>query len=55
MPKAVLFQAILFSKSTKFISILKNSSTVDLGAMAMKGRFAFPKAPALVEPYCQIV
>ena len=27
---------------------------VDLGAMAMKGCAAFPKAPALLEPYHQI-
>ena len=28
---------------------------VDLGAMAMKGYSAFPKAPALLEPHHQIV
>ena len=28
---------------------------VDLGAMAMKGYFAFLKAPALLEPHYQIV
>ena len=28
---------------------------VDLGAMAMKGYSAFPKAPASLEPYHQIV
>ena len=28
---------------------------VDLGAMAMKGYSAFPKAPALLKPHHQIV
>ena len=28
---------------------------VDLGAMAMKGYSAFPKAPALLKPHNQIV
>ena len=28
---------------------------VDLGAMAMKGYFAFPKASPLLEPHQQIV
>ena len=28
---------------------------MDLGAMAMKGYAAFPKAPALLEPHYQIV
>ena len=28
---------------------------VNLGAIAMKGRSAFPKAPALLEPHPQIV
>ena len=28
---------------------------VDLGAMAMKGRSAFPKALALLEPHHQII
>ena len=28
---------------------------VDLGAMAMKGYSAFPKAPVLLEPHHQIV
>ena len=28
---------------------------VDLGVVAMKGYFAFPKAPALLEPHHQIV
>ena len=29
-------------------------SRVDLGAMAIKGYSAFPKAPALLEPHHQI-
>ena len=35
--------------------MLPLQARVDLGAMAMKGYSAFPKAPALLEPYHQIV
>ena len=61
MTKTVLFQAIQFYISTQFCSIWSTDGTlprqarVDLGAMAMEGYSAFPKAPALLEPYHQIV
>ena len=35
--------------------MLPLQASVDLGAMAMKGYSAFPKAPALLEPHHQIV
>ena len=35
--------------------VLPLQSRVDLGVMAMKGYSAFPKAPAFLEPHCQIV
>ena len=35
--------------------LLPLRARVDLGAMAMKGYSAFFKAPALLEPYHQIV
>ena len=35
--------------------MLLNRPTVDQGAMVMKGFSAFPKAPALLEPYHQTV
>ena len=35
--------------------VLPLRARVDLGAMAMKGYSAFPKAPALLEPHHQIV
>ena len=62
--KIVLFQTIQFSISAQFGSIQPIDRTLsgattrgrgDLGAMAMKGYSAFPKAPALLEPYYQIV
>ena len=62
--KTVLFQVIQFCISTQFRSICPIDRTlsgatspgrVDLGAMAMKECFAFPKAPALLEPPHQIV
>ena len=34
---------------------IEPSAKVDLGAMAMKGYSAFPKAPALLEPHHHIV
>ena len=46
------FQTIQISVSTQFSSIWSIGMTlplrarVDLGAMVMKGHFAFPKAPA---------
>ena len=63
--KTVLFQAIQFSKSTKFNSILPIDrrlhqvlplrARADSESMAMKGCCAFPKAQALLEPHHQIV
>ena len=46
--KTVLFQAIQFSISTQELPL---QARVGLGAMAMKGYSAFPKAPALLEPH----
>ena len=57
----MLFQTIQFSISTVFSSIwpidrtLSVAARVNLWAIAMKGYSAFPKAPALLEPYYQIV
>ena len=39
----------------KRYQVLPLRARVDLGAMAMKGYSAFPKAPALLEPHHQIV
>ena len=65
MSKIVLFQAIQFSISTQFNSIwpigsaLLGATTrarVDLGAIAVKGYSAFPKASAaLLESHHQII
>ena len=61
--KIFLFQTIQLSISPQFSSIWPMNRTltcvtlpgrVDLGAMAMKGYSAFPKAPALLKPYHQI-
>ena len=64
MLKTVLFQTIQFRISTQFkyqtilfnlmiwpYQVLPLRVRVDLGAMAMKGYSAFPKAPALLEPH----
>ena len=60
MSKTVLFLTIHFCINTQFSSIgpyqmLPLWARVDLGAIAMKGYFAVPKAPALLEPHHQIV
>ena len=67
MSKTDLFQTIQFSINTPFsISIQFNPligpcqvlplrTGVDKGAMAIKGYSVSPKAPALLEPYHQIV
>ena len=61
--QTVLFQTIQFNPSTLFsciwpiVRILLCATIrarVDLGAMAMKGYSAFPKAPALLELYDQM-
>ena len=43
------------SRQAKPYQVLPLQARVDLGAMAMKGYSAFPKAPALLEPHHQIV
>ena len=56
--KTVPFQTIQFSINMQFSSIWPKDRAqdwVDPGAMAMKGRSAFPKALALLEPNHQIV
>ena len=60
--KPVLFQAIQFSITTQFSSIWPIDMTLlgvttpsDVNAMAVNGYSAFPIAPALLEPYDQIV
>ena len=44
-------QLVLFNP----YQVLPFQARKDLGAMAMKGYFAFPKAPALLEPHHQNV
>ena len=66
MSKTFLFQAIQFSQTIHFsismplvlfnpyiepYQVLPHWSRVDLGAMAMKGFSAFPKAPVILEPH----
>ena len=46
---------VLFNPLIGPCQVLPLQATVDLGAMATKGWSALPKAPALVEPYHQIV
>ena len=48
-------QTILFDQLIGPYQVLPLQARVDLGAMAMKGYSAFPKAPALMKPYHQIV
>ena len=44
-------QLVLFNSYIEPYQVLPLLSRVDPGAMAMKGYFAFPKAPALLEPH----
>ena len=62
--QTVLIQTIHFSISMRLVllnpqrgpyQVLPLRTRADLGAMAMKGFSAFPKAPASVEPHHQIV
>ena len=46
---------VLFNPQIGHYQVLPLRARVDLGAMAMKGYSAFPKAPALLEPHHQIV
>ena len=46
---------VLFNPSIGPYQVLPCRARVDLGAKAMKGYSAFPKAPALLEPHHQIV
>ena len=45
---------VLFNPYIGPYQVLPLRARVDLGAMAMKGYSAFPKAPALLEPHHQI-
>ena len=45
----------LFNTYIGHYQVLPRRARVDLGAMAMKGYSAFPKAPASLEPHHQIV
>ena len=46
---------ILFNLQIEPYQVLPFRARVDLGAMAMKGCFAFAKAPVSLEPHDQIV
>ena len=46
---------VLFNPSIGPYQVLPLRDRVDLGAIAMKGYSAFPKAPAFLEPHHQIV
>ena len=48
-------QTVLFDPLIGSCQVLLLWACVDLEAMAMKGYFAFSKAPALLEPHYQIV
>ena len=45
---------VLFNPYIGSYQVLPLRARVDLGAMAMEGYFAFPKAPTLLEPHHQI-
>ena len=45
---------VLFNPYDRALSGATTPARVDLGAMAMKGYFAFPEALALLEPHHQI-
>ena len=62
--QTVLIQTIQFSISMQLVllntliglyQVLPLRARTDLEAMAMKGYFAFPKAPASLKPHHQIV
>ena len=44
-------QTVLFDPLIGPYQVLLLWARVDLGAMAIKGYFAFPKSPALLKPY----
>ena len=46
---------VLFNPQIGPYQVLPLPARVDLGAMVIKGYFAFPKAPELLEPHHQIV
>ena len=48
-------QLVLFNPQIGPYQVLPFRARVDLGAMAMKGCFTFPKAPASLEPHHQVV
>ena len=51
----ISMQLVLFNPWIGPYQVLPFRAKVDLGAMAMKGLSAFPKAPASLEPHHQIV
>ena len=48
-------QLVLFNPWIGPYQVLQRRTRVDLGAMAVNGCSAFPKAPASLEPHHQIV
>ena len=52
---SISMRLVLFNPKIGPYQVLPLRARVDLGAMAMKGYSAFPKAPALLEPHHQIV
>ena len=46
---------VLFNLYIVLYQLLKFRAGVDLGVMAMKGRSAFPKAPASLESHHEII
>ena len=52
---ALAYCLVLFDPQIGPYQVLPLSARVDLGEMAIKGYSTFPKSPALLEPYHQIV
>ena len=55
MSKQLYFKQFSLAYSVLFDTYLPLRARVDLGAIATKGYSTFLKAPALLEPYHQIV
>ena len=51
---SLVHSLVLFDPLIGPYHVLPLRDTVDLGAMAVKGCSAFPKAPVLLEPHNQI-
>ena len=49
------FQTVVWDPSIGPYQVLLIRTRVDVGAMAMKGYSALPKAPALLKPHHQII